>query len=189
MTIKARYQGWKHCTDVLACLDDPHCLPNASYMLKPQRIPGIHSDVSESAGRLGCTKEPVTVRQGLANVRLNDVIAGFSAEVWNRMQILAHNHKTHPFPMNHTEVQYEQCYGKIPEQVQYLSIMLLGKVRSATLDLVPHALHVGEVAGTVTLLGEQQHSGLCLLDLPCPEHPLGCLTVDVPAPSHKCSER
>lgn len=125
----------------------------------------------------------------MADVRLNDLIAGFSAEIWDRMQLLAHNYKTHLFPMIHTQPQYEQCFGKLLEQAQYLSIMLLGKVCPAALDLIPHALHVGEVAGAVTLLGEQQHSRLCLLDLPCPEHPLGCLTVDVPATSLKCSER
>ena len=39
-----------------------------------------------------------------------------------------------------------------------------------------------QVVGLVTIFSEQCSCLLCLLDLPCPELPLGSLTVQEPAP-------
>ncbi len=54
-------------------------------------------------------------------------------------------------------------------------------MRPATLDLVPHALHVVQVVGLVAVLGEHGCSLLSLLYLPSSELPLGSLAVHKPA--------
>ena len=68
------------------------------------------------------------------------------------------------------------------------------KVRSPTLNLIPHTLHVMQVVGLVPILSEQGSCHLGLLYLPCPELPLGSLTVQEPAVtntdrSHKVSNK
>ena len=54
-------------------------------------------------------------------------------------------------------------------------------MRPATLDLIPHALHVMQVVVLVAVLGEHGCSLLSLFYLPSPELPLGSLTVQKPA--------
>ncbi len=54
-------------------------------------------------------------------------------------------------------------------------------MRPATLDLVPHALHVVQVVGLVAVLGEHGCSLLSLFYLPSSELPLGSLAVHKPA--------
>lgn len=66
----------------------------------------------------------------------------------------------------------------------YLAKVVALKVRSATLNLIPHALHVVQVVGLVPILGEHGSRLLSLLYLPRPELPLGCLTVQEPASKH-----
>lgn len=55
------------------------------------------------------------------------------------------------------------------------------QVSPATLNLKPHALHVVQVVGLVTVFGEHGSSLFCLLYLACPELPLCCLAVHKPA--------
>jgi hypothetical protein len=55
------------------------------------------------------------------------------------------------------------------------------KMRTATLDLVPHALHVMQIVGLVAILGEHGCSLLSLLYQPSSELPLGGLAVQKPA--------
>ncbi len=55
------------------------------------------------------------------------------------------------------------------------------EMRTATLDLVPHALHVMQVVGLFAILGEHGCSLLSLLYLPSSELPLGGLAVQKPA--------
>ena len=54
-------------------------------------------------------------------------------------------------------------------------------MRPATLDLIPHALHVMQVVGLVAVLGEHGCSLLSLLYLPSSKLPLGSLAVQKPA--------
>ena len=63
----------------------------------------------------------------------------------------------------------------------HLAKVLLAKVCSATLNLIPHALHVVQIVGLLPVFGEQGSRPLCLLYLPCPELPFGSLPVHKPA--------
>ena len=66
-------------------------------------------------------------------------------------------------------------------QQSHLVKVVALQVRSPALNLIPHALHVMQVVGLVTVLGKHCGCLLRLLDLPCPELPLGSLTVQEPA--------
>ena len=72
----------------------------------------------------------------------------------------------------------------------HLAKVVALQVRSPTLNLKPHALHVMQVVCLVPVLGEQRSCLLCLLYLPCPELPLGSLAVQKPAPrEHKLRQQ
>ena len=55
------------------------------------------------------------------------------------------------------------------------------EMRSPTLNLIPHTLHVMQVVGLIPVLSKQGSCLLCLLYLPCPKLPLGSLAVYKPA--------
>lgn len=63
----------------------------------------------------------------------------------------------------------------------YLAVVLQVKVRSSTLYLVPHALHVMQIVSLVPIFSKHGSCLLCLLYLPSSELPLGSLTVHKPA--------
>ncbi len=81
---------------------------------------------------------------------------------------------------------YEQSSRFFLSFLSYLAVVLPLQVRPATLNLIPHALHVMQVVGLVTVLGEHGCSLLSLLYLPSPELPFSCLAIDKPADMLQC---